>query len=161
MRKYEAMLLFDPMATTEWEAIQQEVDRILERAGARPILVNKWDERRLAYEIKGRKRGIYVLTYFEAPPGAVDSLESDCRLSEMILRAMVIRADHLSEEEMQEIAARPVAQEEGPPRRDRREEGDRERERDRRRAPRESDNKGSESEAHTKSEETEESETTA
>ncbi len=130
MRKYEAMFLFDPMATTEWDAIQGEVNRLLERANAKLILIHKWDERRLAYEIKGRKRGIYVLCYFEADPEVITKLEGDCRLSEMILRAMVLKVDHLSEEEMKEIAARPAAQDEGPPRRDH-DRGPRDRDRDR------------------------------
>jgi len=29
--------------------------------------MRKWDERRLAYEIKKQKRGLYILCYFKAP----------------------------------------------------------------------------------------------
>ncbi len=118
MKKYEAMFLFDPTSVSEWEAIQAELQRLMERAGARVIVCTKWDERRLAYEIRGRKRGVYVLTYFEADPAKIVGLERDCQLSESILRILVVRADHLSEEQMTQAAEQSAARPEedaGPP----------------------------------------------
>jgi small subunit ribosomal protein S6 len=108
LRKYEAMFLFDPSVTPDWEAVQAEMRRLLERANARIITLNKWDERRLAYEIRGRKRAIYALTYFEAPTDRIHELERDARLSEAVLRSMVLDASYLTEEQMKEIASRPA-----------------------------------------------------
>ncbi len=104
-RKYEAMLLFDPAAATDWDKIKAEVDRLMERAEATVLVCGKWDERRLAYEIKGVKRGIYVLTYFEADSSKITALERDAELSEMILRSLVVRADHVTEAQMKEALA--------------------------------------------------------
>src|SRR5437016_3425158 len=101
------MFLFDPTVTADWEAVKTELGRLLERAGARVIVLQKWDERRLSYEIRGRKRAIYALTYFEADPMKIADLERDVRLSEAVLRCMVAQANHLSDEEMHEIAQRP------------------------------------------------------
>ena len=108
LRKYEGMFLFDPAVTPEWEAVQAEMRRLLERANARIITLNKWDERRLAYEIRGRKRAIYALTYFEAPTDRIHELERDARLSEAVLRCLILDASYLTEEQMKEIAARPA-----------------------------------------------------
>ncbi|HOB73626.1 MAG TPA: 30S ribosomal protein S6 [Phycisphaerae bacterium] len=105
--KYEGMFLFDPAVTTDWEAVQAELERLMKRAEARVIVMQRWDERRLAYEIRGRKRAIYALTYFEADPSKIAPLERDAQISEAILRCLVLKADHLTEEEMKELAARP------------------------------------------------------
>lgn len=107
-RYYEGMFLFDPTVAASWENAQQELARIMDRAGARVIASGKWDERRLAYEIRGRKRGLYALTYFEAEASKLGDLERDVRLSESILRCLVVRADHLTEDEMKDLASRPV-----------------------------------------------------
>ena len=105
MKTYEGMFLFDPAITTDWDSIQKELDRLMERAGARLIASGKWDERRLAYEIRGRKRGVYALAYFEADPTKVASIERDVQLSEAILRCLVVRADHVSAEQIKELTS--------------------------------------------------------
>ena len=104
-RKYEAMFMFDPAATTDWDKIKAEVDRLMERAEAKVLLCGKWDERRLTYEIHGIKRAIYVLTYFEIEPSKITVLERDAGLSESIIRCLFVRADHVTEEKMKEALA--------------------------------------------------------
>ncbi len=114
-KTYEAMFLFDPAAGTEWDKIKAEVDRLMGRAEAKVLFCGKWDERRLAYEIHGVKRAIYVLAYFEAETGKIDALERDTTLSEMIVRSLVVRADHVTEEQMKEaVASGPRPAPEGP-----------------------------------------------
>ncbi len=100
MNTYEGMFLFDSGATHEWERVESEIGRIMERAGAEVVLCRKWDERKLAYEIRGRKRGCYVLTYFRAAGDQIAGIERDARLSEAILRCLVLRADHVGEEQL-------------------------------------------------------------
>src|SRR5690606_12184825 len=107
LRKYEGMFLFDPAVTTDWDAVQAELDRLMKRAEARVIVAQRWDERRLAYEIRGRKRAVYALTYFEAEPTRISALERDAQISEAVLRCLVVKADHLTEQEMKEVASRP------------------------------------------------------
>jgi len=101
LNTYEAMMLFDPAFASEQDNIRKEVDRLLERAGAQLIAMHRWDERKLAYEIKKRKRGVYVLIYMRAPAESIAPLERDIGLSEGVLRALILRADHVTEEKMQ------------------------------------------------------------
>ena len=101
MNTYEALMLFDPAFASDQDNIRKEVDRLLERAGAQLIAMHRWDERKLAYEIKKRKRGVYVLIYMRAPAQSIAPLERDVGLSEGVLRALVLRADHVTEEKMQ------------------------------------------------------------
>ena len=100
MNNYEAMFLFDPGFANEGDNVQQELDRVLERAQATLIGLSRWDERKLAYEIKRRKRGVHVVAYFSAPAESIRGIERDVQLSEHILRVLVLRADHVTEEQM-------------------------------------------------------------
>lgn len=105
MKNYEGMFLFDPGALTDWDAVQKEVARMLDRAGAQIVACSRWDERRLAYEIKGRKRGVYALVYFKAEPDKIVGIERDVNLSESALRCLIIRVDQMTDDEMREAAS--------------------------------------------------------
>jgi len=100
------MFLFDPALGSEWGKVEAEVNRLMERCGARVIMWGKWDERRLAYPIKQHKRAVYVLVYFQADADKIVGLERDVQLSEVVLRSLVLRADHVSEEQMSESIGR-------------------------------------------------------
>ncbi|MEK6799101.1 MAG: 30S ribosomal protein S6 [Planctomycetota bacterium] len=101
MNQYEAMFVFDPTFGASFEECEKEIRRIMDRAQAEIVLCRRWDERRLAYKIKGRKRGVYVLVFFKAPMPRISGLERDARLSEHILRMLVLRADEVTPEAME------------------------------------------------------------
>ncbi len=105
MNQYEAMFLFDPTFGGSFENCEAEIRRVMDRAGADIVLCRKWDERRLAYRVRGRKRGVYVLTYFKASPDKIASLERDVHLAEDILRVLVVRADDATLETMERAVA--------------------------------------------------------
>ena len=120
MNQYEAMFLFDPTFGNSFEKCESEVRRLMERAEAELLFCRKWDERRLAFKIKGRKRGVYVLTYFKAPSDKIAGLERDAKISEDILRLLVLRADGVTHEMMEEACVargeeRAVGSKETPP----------------------------------------------
>lgn len=98
---YEGMFLFPQTATADLAGAVAHIESILERAGAELVSICKWDERRLAYDIKGNKRGLYLLTYFKAERSRISGIERDCNLSEQLLRAMVVRADQIPAEEIE------------------------------------------------------------
>lgn len=112
MKQYEAMFLFDPTFGSSFEQCEAEIRRLLERAEAEILICRKWEERRLAYRIKGRKRGVYVLVFFKASPEKITPLERDAKLSESILRLLVLRAETMTLEAME--AAFKVASEQEP-----------------------------------------------
>ena len=99
--QYEGMFLFGAAAATEAQAAEAHVRRFIEAHGGNILVLKKWDERKLAYEINGNKRGIYYLSLFTAPPAAVAQIERDVKLSEDILRVMILKAEHLTVEEIQ------------------------------------------------------------
>ena len=99
MKTYEAMFLLDA-GNPDFEAASQPVRQILTRINAEIISFKQWDERRLAYEMKGRKRALYILTYFKANPLEIHNLEHDVQISELILRAQVLSADDATPEQI-------------------------------------------------------------
>ena len=103
---YEGLFLFPQAAVSDLQGAADHVLETLNRAGAQIISFKKWDERRLAYEISGNKRGLYFLAYFKAKGPKLAQIERDCNLSEKMLRAMITRADHVTPEMMQAAEGR-------------------------------------------------------
>jgi len=98
---YETMFLISQAAAADFGAAVDHIRSLFARIDAEIIALSKWDERRLAFEIKKQRRGIYILAYFACDPTKVAELERSCNLSDQILRFMTIKADHLTLEEMQ------------------------------------------------------------
>ena len=95
---YEGMFLFPQSATANLQGAVDHIKGILDKAGATIKTFQKWDDRRLAYEIDGNKRGVYFLAYFNAPASSLSDLERMCNQSEEVLRMMVTKADHIPAE---------------------------------------------------------------
>jgi small subunit ribosomal protein S6 len=92
LRIYEGMFVLDDARWNENpEAVMREVRGLLEKSQAKIFVCEKWDDRKLAYPIKHRNRGIYVLARFTAPFDALRTIERDCQLNETVLRVLITR----------------------------------------------------------------------
>jgi len=96
---YEGMFLLDAGKGT-FEVTVDPLQKVLARSEVEVLMMKPWEELKLAYEIKDRKRGLYVLAYFKVDPTKVVEIEHDCQLSEEILRVLLIRKDSISDEEI-------------------------------------------------------------
>jgi small subunit ribosomal protein S6 len=74
-------------------AAQKQIHALLERNHAEVLASRPWDERRLAYPVKGHKKGLYYLTYFRTEGSNIVNLERDCALNEMILRVLILHVE--------------------------------------------------------------------
>ena len=99
-KTYEGMFLVDT-GKADFSQASQPVQSILDRNQVQVIAIKPWDERRLAYEVSGRKRALYVLTYFKADPLSITAIEHDCNLSDDILRVLILKRDNLTDEQIQ------------------------------------------------------------
>jgi small subunit ribosomal protein S6 len=92
------MFLVDSaLAASDWQGVNDTIRSILEKVGAEIVSVNKWDERRLAYNIKGKSRGTYILVYFRVDGSQVAQIERAARLSEDIMRVLILSVEDLDE----------------------------------------------------------------
>jgi small subunit ribosomal protein S6 len=91
MRTYEGMLVVDPVAaSTGWDKVIGEIEHVLAKYEAKLLKLDKWGERELAYPIKKRTRGTYILMYFQSPPRSISRIRGDFELSETILRHLIL-----------------------------------------------------------------------
>jgi small subunit ribosomal protein S6 len=91
---YECMFLLDTTKVAgDVPAAAKQLQTILERNQAEVLASRPWDERKLAYPVKGHKKGLYYLTYFRTEGKNVASIERDVALNEMILRTLVLNID--------------------------------------------------------------------
>lgn len=99
-RMYEGMFLLDNQVVREdWKRAKALVTDYLEKHGAKVHTARRWDERRLAYDVKRKKRATYLLAYYEIEHDAIPALVRDLELSEPILRHLLLQVDALPEAE--------------------------------------------------------------
>jgi len=99
---YEGMFLVDSsLAGADWDGIMSAIRTILEKAGAEIDSIRKWDDRRLAYEIKGKSRGTYILSYFRVDGERIQDIERSVRLSEKIMRVLILSVERLRPEDIE------------------------------------------------------------
>lgn len=91
MAIYEGMFLLDSArAAKDWEGTEALVTGVLTRYGAKLLIKDRWDERKLAYPVKKQRRGTYYLAYFEAPTSALAEIRRDLQLTEGVLRFLML-----------------------------------------------------------------------
>ncbi len=91
MKTYQTIVVIDSLLKSEEiDAIIEKILRIINNNGGKVINVDRWEKRRLAYEIKKRQYGYYVEIIFEAPSNLIKILERDYRLDENILRYLTV-----------------------------------------------------------------------
>jgi PTH1 family peptidyl-tRNA hydrolase len=92
--KYEGMFLIDnSRVKPDPESCVGAVNEILGKHKANVVRTDRWDERKLAYEIRKQKRATYVLSHFEMELAEVVELRRDLSLNENFLRALVLRQE--------------------------------------------------------------------
>lgn len=91
---YEGMFIFDSgRFGRDPEGVSGEIARIVQEAGGEILVSRLWEERRLAYPIKGQKKGTYWLTYFRVEATKIPAINRQCELSESILRFLLLKVD--------------------------------------------------------------------
>lgn len=112
MKTYEGMFLIDNTRASDWDRVVEHVHDILKRKGAQILHTEKWGERKLAYRIKGHKRGTYMLVYFNGPTDAITDIRRDFQLSDTIVRSLILRVDKRPEPAAEGLAEEPLPAEE-------------------------------------------------
>ena len=98
MKLYEGLFLFDAnLAAKDWPGLEKHVGDLLTKNEAEMVYSERWPDRKLAYEVKGCRKGTYFLTYFNAPGPAITALHRDVQLSERVLRLMVLQNEYIEE----------------------------------------------------------------
>ncbi|MBI2469908.1 MAG: 30S ribosomal protein S6 [Planctomycetes bacterium] len=104
MRMYEGLFLIDNThANTEWDNVVKHIQDLLQKNGAEILKTEKWGEKKLAYKVKGHKRGTYLLVHFNAKNSAIITIRRDFHLSDYIIRFLIVKDDKI--EDLSQIGA--------------------------------------------------------
>ena len=99
---YEGMFLVDSgKAASDWDGVNATIKKILDRAEAEIVSIRKWDDRRLAYDIRRTSRGTYMLCYFKAEGRKIQGIEKDVQLSENIIRVLILSTEQMTKEDIE------------------------------------------------------------
>jgi len=92
LRDYE--ILYIVRADLDDDKVQDIIKRVntlIEKAGGSVERTNIWGKRKLAYEVKHQKEGSYILQDFQIGPDRVPELEAALKITEEVLRHLVVR----------------------------------------------------------------------
>lgn len=94
MRPYELMYMVQPTADEErLGAVSERLQQTIGTLGGKIDKVVPPVRRRLAYEIEHHREGQYGVIEYSLPPSQARELERTIKLTEDILRHLVIRRD--------------------------------------------------------------------
>lgn len=92
MRDYEILYIVRPdLEDDKVQDIVKRVNTLIGRSGGNAEQTSLWGKRKLAYEVKHQKEGSYVLQDFSIEPDRVPELESALKITEEVLRHLVVR----------------------------------------------------------------------
>ena len=93
MNKYESVIIINPNCTPEAiKALEEKVTGLINSNG-KVESVENMGKKKLAYEIKKNTEATYMLFNFEAKPDSIAELERNYRITDDILKFIVVRKD--------------------------------------------------------------------
>lgn len=91
---YEGMFILDANRFgRDPGGISGQIPAMIENLGGEMLVSRLWEERRLAYPIKGQRKGAYWLAYFRIEGERVSDLKRQCRISDDILRSLFLKVE--------------------------------------------------------------------
>lgn len=93
MNKYESVIIINP--SVDEEKVKSLIDKFsdLINKNGKVEKVDTLGKKKLAYEVKKNKEGIYVVLYFEAEPILIAELERNYRITDDVIKFIVIKVE--------------------------------------------------------------------
>ncbi len=110
MRDYELMVVLDPnLDDGAIDALTTRIRTMVTQRGGTVETVDTWGRRRLAYPIGRLRDGYYLLLRLRLPPTASAEIERALKLTESVIRHLLVRAEGLAPLTPAAAAPQPVA----------------------------------------------------
>jgi len=93
IRKYETIVLFDPMMPdAQLKAEIQKVQQLIETNAGKIDKVNQWGKKEIGHPIKNHKYAAFVCYDFTSEEGStIEKVATNLRMNESVLRFQTIR----------------------------------------------------------------------
>ncbi|MDO5555249.1 MAG: 30S ribosomal protein S6 [Clostridia bacterium] len=94
MNSYESVCILAPNYTNEQISnIIVKIQDKIKKYSFSPIKVENLGKKKLAYEIKNNKEGIYLVIHFKANTGFIHILEQFYKVTEEIIKYIIVKED--------------------------------------------------------------------
>lgn len=93
MNKYESVIIINPSVDDDkLKALEAKFTELINKDG-KVEKVDNLGKKKLAYEVKKNKEGIYLVFHFEANPTLIKELERNYRITDEVIKFIVIRVE--------------------------------------------------------------------
>ena len=94
MRRYETIFISDPdLSETERGQLCEKTKKLIPDYNGMLVVFDEWGTKKLAYDIKKKNRGYYVLINYGGDGDLVDEMERSFRIDDRVLKFMTIVLD--------------------------------------------------------------------
>jgi small subunit ribosomal protein S6 len=91
MRRYETIVIIDPdLSDEERKPVLERINDLIPQQGGFAVMIDDWENRKLAYDIKKKSRGYYVRIDFCGTGSLVDEMERFFRIDDRVLKYMTV-----------------------------------------------------------------------
>jgi small subunit ribosomal protein S6 len=99
LNDYESVFIIRPSLTEEEAGgLTDKIKGIIEKNGGQIVKVENWGKKKLAYEAKKEKKGIYVLLHFQGQGNLVAELERNFKIQDSIIKYQTVKLNMKEEE---------------------------------------------------------------
>jgi small subunit ribosomal protein S6 len=94
MKNYETVFILNPVLSEDQmkDTVEKFVN-VLKKGNAEVLNVEQWGLKKLAYPIQHKSTGFYNLLEFAAEPTLIDTLETEYRRDESVMRFLTTALD--------------------------------------------------------------------
>ena len=93
-RKYETIFILDPdLEEGIAQSTIEKIKGIVTQGNGQILKLEDWGKRKLAYEVKKKSKGHYILLHFSGPPPLLSELERNFRVMDPVIKFQSVRLD--------------------------------------------------------------------
>ena len=95
MRRYEAVVILHPdMGEDDVRNFTEKYTELVKTSGGEIIKIEDWGLKRLAYLVKKKEKGRYILFDFVGNPALISEMERQFKISEDVMKYLSVKLDH-------------------------------------------------------------------
>jgi len=94
MKKYETIFILNPdLDEEQTQSTIEKAKGIITQTNGEILKVEDWGKRKLAYPVKKKDKGHYVLIHFSGSPALLSELERNFRVMDAVIKFQSVRLD--------------------------------------------------------------------
>ncbi|MGD0383448.1 MAG: 30S ribosomal protein S6 [Thermoguttaceae bacterium] len=75
------------------DGVSGQIPALIQKFGGEILVSRLWEERRLAYPVKGQRKGTYWLIYFRLDTNQLAEVKNQCQINENLLRGLFLKVE--------------------------------------------------------------------